>query len=73
MLLTEEQATEKRCCGPDGCGFVRVSTGLPTIVRYCIASQCMAWRQAVPLQGVTAMEVAAERKGYCGLAGMPTP
>ena len=43
MLLTEDQAKDKRCCGPDDCGVRRP---LQSIERYCIGSACMAWRLA---------------------------
>lgn len=36
-MYEEEEAKLKRCCGPEGCG-----DGRPK--RYCVASDCMAWR-----------------------------
>ena len=39
MIVTEKEAKNKRCCGPDGCG------DKPAIgPRLCIGSACMAWR-----------------------------
>lgn len=67
MLMTEEQAKEKRCC--------------QTLADPCLASGCMAWRWA-PSKWVNkdGMELdfdprepdAVETKlGYCGLASRP--
>lgn len=37
-MKAEEQAREKRCCGPEGCG------SSPNFYeRMCIASDCMGW------------------------------
>jgi hypothetical protein len=49
-MHTEAQAQKLRCCGPDGCGgWVRTSNDdSHTPVRYCIASECMAWRWGEP-------------------------
>lgn len=46
MLLTETDAREMRCCGPDGCGQFRYPPieGTRSHERYCVASKCMAWR-----------------------------
>jgi len=43
--MTEDQANNKRCCGPEGCGVV----GNPDYEggpcsRWCVASLCMGWR-----------------------------
>jgi hypothetical protein len=75
MLLTEQQAENQRCIGPDNCGEERDG------VRLCIASRCgMAWRWsglAVQHMGHTGFELGravAEdhlHTGYCGLAGEP--
>ena len=37
-LMTEDEAKEKRCCGPEGTGLIDSYQQ-----RYCIASDCMAW------------------------------
>lgn len=39
--MTEDEAGLKRCCGPEGCGEFNDK---PTPERWCIGSQCMAWR-----------------------------
>lgn len=54
--MTEDDAKKKRCCGPEGCGQLRFVE--LTRVRFCIGSECMAWRCAT----------ASIRSGYCGLA-----
>lgn len=47
MLLTENEAKEKRCCGPVGCGR-KPSAALTSASddRFCIGSACMGWRWA---------------------------
>lgn len=73
MLLTEEYARGKVCCGP--------GSGTPN----CQASMCMAWRWAdpvliLPATGETVCRrytdantqenrPAEQRRGFCGLAG----
>lgn len=59
--MTEDQAENTRCCGPEGCGEPRASaaTTANPFPRFCIASDCMAWR------------LDATGEGYCGLAGVP--
>ena len=42
MILTDEEAPVKRCCGPKECGIKRDGN------RWCIGSACMAWRWAEP-------------------------
>jgi hypothetical protein len=74
MLLTEEEAKAKRCCGP---------------TCFCIASECMAWQWTdgeyeFNSQGGDGWEFSHtsglsgsgkwkrrnhHRRGYCGLAG----
>lgn len=84
MLLNEEEAKETRCCGPEGCGRINMSGDM---ARYCIGSDCMAWRwigwsgPCVIPPGATVewrpqytpykMSDDQERFGYCGLAGDP--
>ena len=44
-MLTEEEAPNTRCCGPEGCGTKRRLAGSSgNWERYCIASKCMAWK-----------------------------
>lgn len=38
--MTEEEAKNTRCCGPEGCG----QPGIMPASRWCIGSACMAWR-----------------------------
>ena len=71
MLLTEEEAKTKRCCGPEGTGIVHFGGEDREWIalwpgetkcdsqRFCIASQCMAWRLHNPFDEI----------GFCGLAG----
>jgi len=63
MLLTEEEARRKRCCGPFPCG-VGPQFGDDINTRWCIASECMAWRRG-PVEGRDGS------LGYCGLSGKP--
>lgn len=52
MIATEDEARALRCCGPDGCGSfladeverVTSAAQAAALQRYCIGSQCMAWR-----------------------------
>jgi len=75
--MTEDEAKTKRCCGPEGCGFVGNDKE-----RYCIGSQCMAWRwikidrdyKFGPADDEGKMKVLSSpitEYGYCGLAGKP--
>lgn len=75
--MKEEDAKQKRCCGPVGCGALipvtdvmepglmgaRVDAADSLSPRWCVGSGCMAWRWKD--------EMAFELKehGYCGLAG----
>jgi hypothetical protein len=81
MILTEEVAKTKRCCGPEGCGgettdnlYIEVSGHRS---RLCIGSACMAWCFATV---VTKGEIPSSQtkpdwtvtedrsRGYCGYA-----
>lgn len=71
MIVTEEEAGTKRCCGPKDCGqsLVRVPSQyaahpeLNLGPRMCIGSACMAWIwRWVP--GET-----SKTNGSCGYAG----
>ena len=81
--MTEDEAKTKTCCGPDGTGY---ANDQPFAARWCLASQCMAWRlteTSVTVDGVgkivpdqTAWGPGYRQKnipngGYCGLAGAP--
>lgn len=53
MMRTEEEARKTRCGGPEGCGAWVHEDDAPDMpnngyVRYCIASDCMAWRWKSP-------------------------
>lgn len=71
MLLTEELAATKTCCGPSNCGFVNISSmrevGRPEKHRTCQGSTCMAWRWGTVSRGGDDGEQIIQ-KGYCGLA-----
>lgn len=52
MLVTDEAARGKHCCGPDGCGEPRqdivetygdLKMVAPRGPRFCVGSDCMAW------------------------------
>lgn len=71
MVLTEEEARQKSCCGSDTCGRVVVHQASPS-ERMCIASQCMAWWWlGVNFGKPSETRVLKDGKplGYCGLAG----
>ena len=77
MIVTEKEAKNKRCCGPDGCG------DKPAIgPRLCIGSYCMAWdwivvwpsgaserRRVKPAQDDPSIASGGSVFGYCGYAG----
>lgn len=73
--MTEDQARLTRCCGPEGCG----GNSANEADRYCIASACMAWRNAAPLfiynadpyTGYIEEVPGTGAGGFCGLAGQP--
>lgn len=76
MITTEEKAAGKRCCGPEGCG--RTVRDRVDDARYCIGSQCMAWREVFtgnvdnpPPHPAGAGYSRRIIGGYCGLAGAP--
>ena len=67
-MKTEDEARELRCCGPDGCGGWAHENDAPDIpdggyVRYCIASDCMAWEPEPILHYADK----PSGKGDCGL------
>jgi len=76
MIVTEEEAKTKRCCGPEGCGVYeggvpllrtdgRRASLVPGQPRMCIGSACMAWRWHRLGKVVADLETT----GSCGLAG----
>lgn len=66
MIVTEEEAKTKQCCGGRGCG--RTETGSDgRIWSRCIGSACMAWRW----QDNLSPEHQRGDGGYCGKAGKP--
>lgn len=78
IALTEAQARDKRCCGPEGCGETRWLDGRP-LGRFCIGSACMAWEwDRAPGESLfdpATGDRAGHRRsqedatGYCGLVG----
>lgn len=81
--MTEDEATSKRCCGPEGCGTFGNPKENGTCDRYCIGSACMAWRWfRSPDDAASETEFQkscsgpdqdkiVEPDGFCGLAGKP--
>ena len=85
MIVTEEEAKTKRCCGPSGTGRLDPTAGVITFVhreRLCIGSACMAWdwivvwpsgaserRRVKPAQDDTSIASGGSVFGYCGYAG----
>lgn len=85
--VTEREAEETRCCGPEGCGVVtnadrvRVADDafVTVSIRWCIGAKCMAWRWGDSFwqaeDGRAYSEPDEGRKhikpGFCGLAGKP--
>lgn len=69
MIVTEEEAKTKRCCGGPQCGnYEPIADGWR-----CIGSACMAWRWQMIDDG-DSMHLARwvpSDKGYCGKAGRP--
>lgn len=57
-MQTENDAKDKRCCGPESCG-AGTNKG-----RFCIGSACMAWLWE--FDGDPASH--GGERGYCGLA-----
>lgn len=74
-MLTEHDASLKRCCGPGDCG----SPGNPNENgyrdRYCLGSGCMAWLWLPGKPFWTGSGVSRTQHheppthGYCGLVG----
>lgn len=81
--MTELDAGQKRCCGPEGCGQVNgveeyparaMMAGTVVPVRWCIGFACMAWRWLHP--GFDHDQIGnpispQPPAGFCGLAGKP--
>ncbi len=78
--MTEEEAKQKRCCGPEGLGIPYGSVEVchddatPLVfapIRWCIGSECMAWRTRPA--GVKSVKHpdGEDTTGFCGLAGPP--
>lgn len=70
MIRTENQARLTGCCGPVGTGQ------LQGVIRLCVASACMGWREVEP--GVPDKKdennnliKGKPSRGYCGVAGPP--
>jgi hypothetical protein len=71
--MTESEAKSKRCCGPEGCGYaaqVHPDVMATEIMRYCVGSDCLAWRTR-PIQKKTTSGIVTVQDSYCGLAGKP--
>jgi hypothetical protein len=70
--MTEDEAKQKRCCGPEGCGFTdpRQDDCLNG-ERWCIGSACMAWvvtaRAGQSIPDGTSLIWNKHNEGYCGL------
>ncbi len=73
MMLTEEKAKTKLCCGPLG-------TWTAPYENRCIASSCMAWRWVMISQSARGAIIGDNGDlewegrtpiGYCGLARKP--
>ena len=60
MIMTNEGALSKRCCGPMPCGKLNVKAPPE---RRCVGKDCMAWTWKLPYT--------SEEYGSCGLAGQP--
>lgn len=46
MLVTEKEAIDRRCCGPEGCGTRLAVSGTSEMhFRYCVGPKCMAWQK----------------------------
>lgn len=74
--MTEDEANQKQCCGPEGCGQ---HNDRPYPARWCVGSACMAWRSIPAGHASSRIETPTGFKitinhaetGYCGLAGRP--
>ena len=80
MIVTEEEAKTKRCCGPSGTGRLDPTAEVTTFVhreRLCIGSACMAWRPMIDwatakgdiVSGFVHGEADSQKRGFCGYAG----
>ena len=73
---TEDEAREKRCCGPEGCGAAPYPPMVGYDMRYCIASACMAWEFEPDFSGgesgyVPPPRPSQPRRGDCSLKRKP--
>jgi hypothetical protein len=78
MILTEEEAKTKICCGPLTAG----ASPAWHDGKRCVASRCMAWRWVDQFEATRTGETAQEgayptgvlaQRGFCGLAGKVEP
>jgi hypothetical protein len=76
VIVSEEEAKTKRCCGPGGSGErVKLSRDHLFADRICISSACMAWKRAVHAPDrdehgmLTGTVTESKTHGYCGYAG----
>ena len=61
-VMTEDQAIQKRCCGPENCGNLD-SDG----VRWCNGSVCMAWVPTWAMNDAIKEYAPSKTIGRCGL------
>lgn len=78
MIVFDEDAHKKRCCGPSGCGAKDSAAGTSEAeFRYCVGADCMGWRVAHMLSVNNPSNITGQGQhidtshGYCGLAGKP--
>ena len=73
--MTEEEAKTKWCPmartsqGLGANGFNRIDEGKPSKDSFCMASDCMMWReQLIRIENTKSELIRIEEHGYCGLA-----
>lgn len=50
MMMTEKEASTRRCCGPSGAGLRQsFHEGADNQMRLCAGRHCMAWREGPSL------------------------